>query len=94
MTTPGQGLAVSPEARPGEIEAQNVPSLPGPDARCVLHPRVQSGAFVITLARRASERYRILGDAVTSALKLTKVFGGRLEGGRITTLRQTRITSS
>jgi len=78
---------VSPEARPGEIRAQKAPSLPGLDARRVRHLRVQPGALIITLACRASERYHILDDAVTGALKLTKVFGGRLEGGRITTLR-------
>jgi len=66
--------SVSRGATRGNQGSKGTLSPPGPDGRCVLQLRVQPGVLAVTLTRQASEHYRILDDAVTSALKLTKGF--------------------
>jgi len=66
--------SVSRGATRGNQGSKGTLSPPGPDGRCVLQLRVQPGVLAVTLTRQASEHYRILDDAVTNALKLTKGF--------------------
>lgn len=66
--------SVSRGATRGNQGSKGSLSPPGPDGRCILQLRVQPGVLAVTLTRQASEHYRILDDAVTSALKLTKGF--------------------
>ena len=66
--------SVSRGATRGNQGSKGTLSPPGPDGRCILQLRVQPGVLAVTLTRQASEHYRILDDAVTSALKLTKGF--------------------
>lgn len=66
--------SVSRGATRGNQGSKGSLSPPGPDGRCVLQLRVQPGVLAVALTRQASDHYRILDDAVTSALKLTKGF--------------------
>ena len=66
--------SVSRGATRGNQGSKGSLSSPGPDGRCLLQLRVQPGVLAVTLTRHASEHYRTLDDAVTSALKLTKGF--------------------
>ena len=64
--------SVSRGATRGNQGSKGSLSPPHSDGRCVLQLRVQPGVLAVTLTRQASEWYRTLDDAVTSALKLTK----------------------
>ena len=94
-TTPGQKLAVSPEARLEEIKARKAPSRPRArtavvSSSCAFNPACSPS---LSPVRRANTiAFLTTRSPVPSSSQ--KVFGGRREDVRTTMLRQTRITSS